>query len=321
MPDWQQACEAIRQASGVLLVTHRNPDGDGIGSQIGLYHALKDEDKQVRMHNLDGVPRIYRFLEGADMVTSGDAFPAMDDSALIISLDCGNRRRLGLPAGTYERCRLLNIDHHASNPGFGSINLVDADACATGALVFELIRRLALPLSAAAASGLYVAIMTDTGNFRHANATSAVFRMTADLIDAGARPAPIAGAVYENNTPGRLGLLSACLQTLELHDGGRSAWLHVTPEMYQRTHTDMEDTEGFVEYARAVQGIEVAVFIRPDNNDSWKASLRSKNGADVGSLAESLGGGGHRFAAGCALRGSLAEVTALLRTSVSTLLG
>ncbi len=319
MPDWRQACEAISGAPSILLVTHRNPDGDGIGSQIGLYHALKDAGRQVRMHNLDGVPRIYHFLPGAGAVTAGQNFPAPEEDMLVVSLDCGNLRRLGLPAGLYDKCRLLNIDHHVSNTAFGAVNLVDADVCATGALVLELIRRLELPLSPAAASGLYVAIMTDTGSFRYANATAAVFRMAAELIDAGAHPAPIASAVYESNTPGRLQLLRECLQTLTLHDSGRSAWLHITPDMYARSQTDMEDTEGFIEYARSVQGIEVAVFIRPDNENGWKASLRSKNGADVGALAESLGGGGHRFAAGCSLQGSLADVTARLRASVSTI--
>jgi len=321
MSEWQRACRAIRRASRILLVTHRNPDGDGIGSQIGLYHVLKDAGMRVHMHNLDSVPRIYRFLPGADHVGAGKGFPSSDDGMLIISLDCGNLRRLGLPARLHEQCTLLNIDHHASKTAFGKINLVDTRACATGALVLELIRHLSLPLSPAAASGLYVSIMTDTGSFRHANTTAAVFRMAADLIDAGARPAPIASAVYDSNTTGRLRLLRECLQTLTLHDNGRSAWLHVTPDMYARTQTDLEDTEGFIEYAHSVQGIEIAVFIRPDNEDGWKASLRSKNGADVWAIAESLGGGGHRFAAGCTLHGSLDDVTARLRASVSSVFG
>jgi len=319
MLDWQQSCQAVTDANSILLVTHRNPDGDGIGSQIGLYHALKAVGKQVRMHNLDSVPRIYHFLEGAEKMTSGRSFPPADAIDLIVSLDCGNQHRLGLPDHLFDQVPLLNIDHHASNIGFGTINLVDPHICATGALVLELIRRLELPVSAASASGLYVAIMTDTGSFRHANATADVFRMTADLVEAGAKPWPIAMSVYESNAPGRLQLLSECLDTMEIRDGGRSAWLHVDRDMYARTGTDMEETEGFVEYARSIQDIEVAIFIRPDNNDSWKASLRSKSSLDIGHLAESMGGGGHRFASGCTLHGNLSDILNQMHEAVSAL--
>ncbi len=319
MLDWQQACQVVTDANSILLVTHRNPDGDGIGSQIGLYHALKAAGKQVLMHNLDGVPRIYHFLDGAEKVTSGRNFPPAEDVDLMISLDCGNRHRLGLPDDLFDHLPLLNIDHHASNIGFGTINLLDPHACATGALVLELIRRLDLPVSAASANGLYVAIMTDTGSFRHANTTAAVFRMTAELVEAGAKPWPIAMSVYESNVPGRLQLLSDCLNTMEVRDGGRSAWLHVHQGMYGRTGTDMEDTEGFVEYARSIQDIEVAIFIRPGNDGSWKASLRSKSSIDIGHLAESLGGGGHRFAAGCTLHGKLPDILEQMQKAVSAL--
>ncbi len=322
MLDWQGACRAVTDASGILLVTHRNPDGDGIGSQIGLYHALKSAGKQVFMHNLDSVPRIYRFLEGADQMTSGMKVPWPDaDIDLIVSLDCGSRHRLGLSGHLFDQTLLLNIDHHASNAGFGSINLVDPQSCATGALVVALIRRLDLPVSAASASGLYVAIMTDTGNFRHSNATAEVHRITADLIEAGASPWSVAMSVYESSSQGRIHLLRDCLDTLEVHDGGRSAWLYVNQEMCSRSNADQEDTEGFVDYARSIAGIEVAVFLRPDHGDTWKASLRSKSDVDVGSLACSLGGGGHRFAAGCNLHGSWPEVQQQMRKAVSEFLG
>lgn len=319
--DWQQACQTVMDANSILLVTHRNPDGDGIGSKIGLYHVLKSAGKQVFMHNLDAVPRIYRFLDGADQVTSGTNMPSSDGIDLIVSLDCGSRHRLGLPEQAYADVPLLNIDHHASNIGFGTINLVDPQSCATGALVLKLIRQLDLPLSAASASGLYVAILTDTGSFRHANATASVHRMTAELIDAGASPWTIAMSVYESNSQGHMQLLCECLNTMEVHDQGRSAWLYVNQEMHIRSGTDREETEGFVDYARSIEGIEIAVFLLQEEGDTWKASLRSKSEIDVGQLASSLGGGGHRFAAGCNLHGSWLEIYQQMRKVVSDILG
>jgi len=318
--DIDLVCEAIRKARGIVLTTHTSPDGDGIGSQIALYHALRDAGLKVYMHNRDGVPRIYRFLENSHEVTQGERFPHADEVDLIISLDCGSKTRLGMPDSFFEGARLLNIDHHASNKRYGDINMIHREACATGAMIYDLIRHMDLSLSKSSADGIYVAVLTDTGSFHHPNTTPEVHMMTAELIRAGAAPWPIAMEVYESGSRARLALLCDCLETLEIRDGGRSAWLCVDDSMYRKTGAIEEDTEGFIDYGRGLEGVEVAVLLRQERDmPRWKVTFRSKMQEDVGALAGELGGGGHRHAAGCLLSGTLDDVRDRVRRTVSEL--
>jgi len=323
MTDWDKTGEAIRAARGIVLTTHCSPDGDGIGSQLALYHALKGAGKNVYMHNRDGVPRIYRFLQGSDAVSEGEDF-AGGEVDLIISLDAGSKSRLGFPDTFFQGKTLLDIDHHASNDHFGDVNLVEIKACSTGAIIFELIERLDLQLTPAAASAIYVTILTDTSCFRNAATTADAFDLAAKLVRAGADPWPISREVYESHSREMIHLLRDCLETLELRNAGQSAWLHVIPAMYENTGGDAQDTEGFIEYGRSLQGVEIAVFIRPetysDRHTEWKVTFRGKYDVDVGALAVSLGGGGHHHAAGCTMHGTFEEVQHKVRNAVSSLL-
>ncbi len=319
MTDLEHAGEVIRQARGIVLITHCNPDGDGIGSQLGLYHGLAAMGKRVCMHNVDGVPRIYRFLAGADAVERGRDF-RIPDVDLIVSLDAGSRARLGMDTSFFAGRTLLVLDHHPSNARFGDINLIDVNACATGEIVLRLLQHLGAPLTPEAASALYVALLTDTFCFRNSNTSAGSFELAAKLVRAGAEPRRIAREVYESHRRATIDLLRLCLATLEVHDHGRSAWLHVTRDMYEASGGDVEDTEGFIEYARSLQGVEVAVFIRPEKEgmeaEAWKVSFRSRGDADVGALAASLGGGGHRYAAGCSMPGGFDAVHSRVREAV-----
>ncbi len=193
---------AIKAAERIVLITHCNPDGDGIGAQQALYEALVDLGKQVSMHNRDGVPRIYTFLEHAQKVGRGSWPEAREQSAdLIIALDCGAFGRLGMAPTFFAGATLLNIDHHASNKLFGDINIVDARYCATGAMIYDLMLALETPLSPAAASAIYTAIMTDTASFRLASATPDVYRLAATLIEAGGGPRAVYGHSSHTTAP------------------------------------------------------------------------------------------------------------------------
>ncbi|MFQ5519306.1 MAG: bifunctional oligoribonuclease/PAP phosphatase NrnA [Mariprofundus sp.] len=316
--DWQAVIDAIEQADNIVLITHCNPDGDGIGSQLALYDALTARGKQVQMHNRDGVPRIYHFLKYADQVTQADW---QGDSAVdvIIALDCGAFGRLGMPESFFAGSTLINIDHHASNKLFGDINVVDARYCATGAMIYDLLLAMDLPLTADSASAIYSAVITDTASFRLASASPAVYRLAANLVEAGAQPWPISVNIYESRSLAGLNMLTSSLNTLGLRDDGRSAWMYVTREMYQQTGADVEETEGLIDYARSIDGVEVAVLIRMDERDStrWKISFRGKTWADVGAVAAGLGGGGHVYAAGCVLQGSFEEVCDKVQQAVT----
>jgi phosphoesterase RecJ-like protein len=311
--DWQPVIDAIDRAESIVLITHCNPDGDGIGAQQALYEVLLAAGKQVRMHNRDGVPRIYRFLAYTGQVSRGDwreGQGAESRPDLIIALDCGAFGRLGMPESFFSGATLLNIDHHASNKLFGDINLVDARYCATGAMIFDLMLAMSAPLTPTSATAIYTAVLTDTASFRLTSASPAVYRMAAALIEAGAEPWPTAVEVYESRSLAGLQLMTACLSTLQIKHSGRSAWIYVDQAIYNQSGADVEDTEGLIDYARSIDGVEVAVFIRVDEHDSsrWKVSFRGKTWVNVGDLAATLGGGGHAYAAGCVLTGSLSQV-------------
>lgn len=318
--DWNPVATSLDEARGIVLITHKNPDSDGIGSQLALYHALKGMGKEVWIHNLHSVPRICRYLEGSDEAGVGDDFVHLDSVDTVVSLDCGAKSRLGMPDSFFTGKTLINIDHHASNNGFGQVNVVDANYCATGAMIFDLFLALDIRVTPAMASALYVALLTDTASFRLSTVTAEVFYLAAALVEAGADPAAASRSVYGSNSHERLKLLNMSLDTLQLHDDKRSAWLHVTEDMYASTAADTEDTEGFIDYGRGIAGVEITVFIRPEHDGCWKISFRGANGIDVGSLAGELDGGGHRYAAGCTLAGTFAEVTGQVRSLVSSYL-
>lgn len=320
--DWLPVIEAIEQAGSIVLITHCNPDGDGIGSQLALYEALVSRGKQVSIRNRDGIPRIYKFLTHAEQVEKFDWASCQDSPDLIISLDCGSYKRLGMSQAIQKETTLINIDHHVSNANFGDINIVDARYCATGAMVSDLLVSMQVMFSADIASAIYVAILTDTACFRLNSASASVYRLAADLIDVGAQPWPISVAVYESRSLAGMKILMACLETLEIRDGGRSAWIYVNSEMYEETGANVEDTEGLIDYARSIDGVEVAVLMRHHELENrWKVNFRAKTTANVGALANSLGGGGHKHAAGCVIGGSFNEARTIVRQEVSRILG
>lgn len=315
---WQDIRAAIDQAEAIVLVTHENPDGDGLGSELALYHALMQYGKKVYIHNYSPVPRIYHFLQGSHVITHGYAFQPESAVDLIISLDCGDQKRLVMPDSFFKNRLLVNIDHHDTNSCFGQLNCIQKDACATGYMIYDLIQDLGVEINQAMAQNLYVTLLTDTGSFRYPCSSSQVYRLAATLIDAGAQPWPIAVEVYESATPGRMRLLAACLSTLSMTLNGRVAWLRIDQSMYAETASDVEDTEGLIDYGRCIDGVEVAILIREDRDGVWKVTFRGKLDTHVGELAQVLGGGGHAYASGCSLRGSYDEVFAQVQIVIGS---
>ena len=312
---WHDAINAIQQASAIHLITHCTPDADGIGSQIALFEALQRLGKQVFMHNQDAVPRICRYLDKSEQIHVGASCTRASD--LVIALDAGSRDRLGLTDSYYMHKKLLNIDHHASNDGYGDINIVDARYCSTGAMIYDLLQAMNVPLTPTIASAIYATVMTDTASFRISTVNGDVHRMVGVLMDAGANAATAAKSLYFNHRVERFQLLKLALSTLELRDHGQSSWLCVDHAMYVKSGATSEDTEGFIDYARSIQGVYVAIFIRAEK-EHWKVSMRGDT-VDVSRIAMQFGGGGHRYAAGFSARGELAELQHKLQQAVSQL--
>ncbi|MDQ7005347.1 MAG: bifunctional oligoribonuclease/PAP phosphatase NrnA [Ghiorsea sp.] len=313
---WKPIVEQLNNAKHVMLTTHCNSDADGIGSELALFHTLQGMGIQVSMLNRDVVPRICQYLPGSKLIQVTES-PDVSTVDTIVALDAGAKSRLGFPDDLFAGKILINIDHHASNPLYGDLNVVNADYCATGAMVFDLIQHLGQSLSQRSAISIYAAILTDTASFQLDRVNADVHRMTAELIDAGAKPEEAANAIYNSQPLARLSLLTLALQTLSIQHDGRSAWMHVTQAMQDETGANHEDSEGFIDHGRTIQGVEVVVFIRPEKDGRWKVSFRAKARRNVGEVAAKLGGGGHQYAAGCAVSGSLEEVYAKVEAVVS----
>jgi len=304
-----QIVRAIRTAKTILVATHVFPDGDALGSQLGLANILEGMGKKVIRYSEEPVSYLYDFLPECDKLICG--LPDLTQVDCAIALDCGDCFRLGKAAEALLTVRpLIVIDHHAGHKEFGDIRWVESGRSSTGDMVFELAKALETPISRDAAYCLYAAIVADTGSFKYASTTSATFAIAGELVGLGVNPEQVAGKLFDNFTESRLHLLQAILSTLELFADGRLALITATRAMFESTGSAPEDSESFINYPRALASVKVAVFLK-EKEGAIGVSMRSKgSGYDVAEVARRLGGGGHRNAAGCNFRNgeTLAEV-------------
>lgn len=301
--------EAIREKGHVLLATHFNPDGDALGSLLGLAEILEGMGKQVLRFLEDPVTHLYRFLPGCgqiqtDMEVVRDFVRAAGDDFLALCLDCGDDHRLGRHSKELTTFRpLMVIDHHKGSNGFGDGCWIEPHRSSTGEMIFDLAEALGAEVSRRAAECLYVAINTDTGSFRYESTSSHTFAVAGELVHRGVRPEVMANQLYDNSTLGRLRLMQEVLATLEMHERDRIAIIRVTQNMLERTFTTMADTEYFINFPRAVATVRVAVFLKEIEAEHISVSLRAKGQCDVSLIAARFGGGGHRNASGCRFKG------------------
>jgi len=306
---------ALKNSRRILIVTHINPDGDALGSALGLSLALRSMGKETHVLDKDPVPRTYRFLPRSEEVTS--AIPDGEFDATVL-VDCGEIERTGydvLP-GTLK----LVIDHHLTERNYGDIRWVVSGASSTGEMVFNLLKRgLGLALEREVAVCLYVALFTDTGGFRYSSSCPSAYRAAAEMVEAGAEPWEVTENVYESHSFQRLALMGKALDAMTRE--GPVAILHVTDEMYAAANATAEDTDNFANIARSIHGIEVGIFLRQVGPNEFKASLRSKGRVNVAAIAEHFGGGGHHNAAGGIVTGNLQEARATILKAVQDALG
>ncbi len=299
----QQIIEQINNNQSFLVVAHENPDGDAIGSTIGLALALKSLGKDVVAYNVDAVPEIMGFLD-ADIMCQQLPQNAKFDVAFV--LDAGELRRTALPVK--DLCNtLINIDHHPFSD-FGDINYLDTKACATAVMVYRILIAMKCQISLSIAKGLYLGILSDTGSFRYSSANRESFVVAGELIGLGIDTWEISSNLYESHTPERMKLLGLVLPSLQISDCGRYASVSMQLEALDIAGATPEHADGFVNYARAIRGVEVALFFNQVSSKTYKISFRSRGNVDVGSLAHKLGGGGHHNAAGAKVDGTIEEV-------------
>lgn len=296
----EEIAVALKSAKRILILTHKNPDGDAIGSSLALAYGLETLGKEVENVNIDGVPEALTWLEGAYNVATSPSAEFCPDT--LVLLDCNALDRTGFAPELFEKIpSRLVIDHHPGFEGTGWLALVDPGAAASGSLVYEVLGMLGADVSPSVAQDIYLALHTDTGGFRYTNTTAEAFHLAAKLVECGAVPAHVSVMLLERENAARMKLLGLALGTLEVTGGGRIALCHVDKAMFEETSTTDEHTEGFVNFPRSIDGVEVALMLKEKEKDLWRVTLRSKGLVDVSAIARKYGGGGHRNASGATL--------------------
>lgn len=287
--------QTVRQYDRFLVCGHEEPDGDCIGSQLALFHWLAERGKHVVVVSRGPSLETYSFLPGIEHIQP--SVPAGFEPEATVCVDTGSPERV--VAGARLEGLVINIDHHTTNTRFGDVNWVDPGAAAVAEQIFALIGGERELPSAHVATCLYLALMTDTGSFRHANTSARTFEIAATLVRAGADPRAIGEAYYENAAPELVQLAGAVFSNLHFECGGRLVWGEVGREMNERLGEKAAETEQIISQMRSIRGVEVAVLFQETDGSRGKASLRSRGRVDVSAIAAQMGGGGHVCAAGC----------------------
>ncbi len=296
------------------VLGHMRPDGDCVGSQVGLCRMLQATGSQALCVNHHPVPRVLQAFVGDTPFVQADAFTA--NGQLAATVDCADLKRVG------ERLRecfpqvRLNIDHHLSNPAYGQDNFIEQGTSATAEILAGFFLDLDLPIDPITAQALYIGISTDTGQFRFGSTTARVFEICARLIEKGANAGDAAFELFEKERFAKLKLMEVFLGTLRLEFDGRVCIGLLEDGVYERTQSDREDAEGLVDYARGIDGVEIGVLLE-ESRGSIKGSLRSKDPKyRVDQIARNFGGGGHAAAAGFNLESTIADFLPRLKETL-----
>jgi len=319
--DPRDAAIKLKEAYRVLLTCHRNPDGDAIGSELAIAELAEKIGVKAVIVNRDQTPANLRMLPGADRIlVSNDLpedFPEKFD--LVVTVECPQIERSGFEG--LARIPILNIDHHPDNPAYGVVNYLDDESPAVGEMVWRLFGEMGVLPSPEAATNMFTALSTDTGDFRYSNATGRAFRAGAEMVDAGAQPPEVANWIHNNRSLASVRLLGESLRTLRIVCDGKLALISADQEAFQRAEAGPEDTEETVNIPRSIAGVQAVVYFKQWEPNVVRISLRARGAVDVRKVAASFGGGGHPNAAGCTVEGPLAEVEETVAAAVAEALG
>ena len=293
----EEIAQTLRERDNFLVVSHMRPDGDCLGSTIGLLLGLRKIGKRVAAYNAGPIGAKWGFLDGIGEVATKlpDWTPDMT-----VFVDCGGVKRV---SDTFEPIgATINIDHHLSNDKFANFNWIDIDACAVGEQIFALLGEFGVALDPTIASALYLSIMTDTGSFRYSNTSSRALEIASTLVAAGADPGYLAQNVFETRTRGELALMGAVFGTLRFEQEGIMVWSELLQSHYAGL-TDVDgEPEGLASDIRGIAGVEISCLLHETEEGTLRASFRGKGQIDCSAIARLCGGGGHFNASGCAIK-------------------
>src|SRR5882724_7807916 len=299
-----QVVELIEARRRFAITSHIRPDGDSLGSSLGLYWLLRALDKDVEVIMRDPVPHAYQQLPGATAVRVTSVVDPSYNAVFVI--ECSDITRPGLI--DLEKQFVVNIDHHSTTALFGAINWIDSTASAVGEMIYNLCKATGVRVTKEIAECVYTALLTDTGSFHYSNTTERTFKIASELVRIGVKPAKTAEAIFGSYQWPKIELLGQVLSTAKRDESGQVAWMRQTLEMQERTRACDEDADGLVNYPLAVGEVEATALFKESAPGVYRTSLRSKGDVNVAKIAEQFGGGGHRNAAGCTLRGDWDEI-------------
>ena len=299
----------------VLIFGHKDADGDTLGCSLAFAEALRTAGKHVWVMIPPPLPQMYSFLPGFADVK--DVPPSDVEPQLVFFFDSGNLERSGSGVRHIaSHATLVNVDHHPSNTRFGDVNLIDPDAAAVGQMVFDMLEQFGYPVTPSIATNLYVALLTDTGGFRHENTTPRALEDASRLAALGADPGLIATMVYKMRPETTLKLSGLSLATMRVEMQGRLAWAKVTRRMLREAGAVMSESEGIIDTLNSIAGLELAILFKEVQGDLTKISVRSRGAVDAAAMCALFGGGGHIRAAGAEIQQPMEEaVKAVLSTA------
>lgn len=307
----RQAHQFLLEHDDYLIVSHVQPDGDAVSSTLAVGWLLSCLGKKFTMINEGPIPARMSFLWRSGEILNYSEHAPSGTYSRVICVDCADFQRVGQTQSLFAPdALLLNIDHHPTNNGYGTVQLIKPDAAATAEILFDLIRSFDLKWDIDIATAVYTGLLTDTGGFRYSNTSSKVMSVVSELLALGVNGPELAEALLEEMTLPQVLVLKRALQTLQLTDDGQIAWLSVTPEDMEACGAANEDLEGIVNYPRNIRGVEVGIFFKVIHERAVKASFRSAGRVDVAEVAQLFGGGGHVRAAGARLECGLDEAVA-----------
>ncbi len=295
----------IKESNKIAIMSHIMPDGDNVGSSLALYNALKKSGKDVYFILDDDIPMVYRFLKNSDKVERPRQYEHFDT---VIALDCGDANRLGSCRQYLENNFVINIDHNISNDEFGNLNMVDSNAAATGEIIYQIIKILGIAMDMEISECLYTAIVTDTGQFQYSNTTSITHQIAGDLINNGVNVSLMFERIYQNSSKEKVMLMKTALDTLEFYHNDSISCISLTQKQMEEVNALEADSEGIINFARDIECVEAAIFLKELEPGKVKVGLRSKKVVDMAAVALRFGGGGHVRAAGCTVHGTIEQV-------------
>jgi phosphoesterase RecJ-like protein len=300
-----QVADRLRSGERFVILSHVDPDGDALGTALGLAWILRKAGKHAEVGISGPIPRVYDFLPGVrDLVLEPGV--VRSDAEAVVVVDTTSAPRLGAFADLLGwGLPVINVDHHADNTRFGDLDWIDPSAAAASLMIQEMAFAEGLAIPREAATNLYVGILTDTGRFTFSNADARALGAAADLANRGADPREVAVHLYEGRSIPGTRLLGCALATLDVREDGRVACLHVTLDMIRETGALPEDTDGFSTWARSLDGVQVGLFFRETEEGSVKVSFRSNEGVEIDGVAGRFGGGGHPRASGARVSGPI----------------